>query len=54
MEGKGKLIWKGDVGREYEGDFVKDKFHGKGLYTQSNGRVYEGEWRDGHKDGAGV
>jgi len=47
MHGRGKMIWTGDVGREYTGDFVKDKFQGNGIYKQSNGSVYDGEWKDG-------
>jgi hypothetical protein len=32
MEGKGKMMWTGDAGREYEGEFLKNKFSGNGVY----------------------
>ena len=39
--GKGRLVHAdGDV---YEGDWIDDKAHGKGKYTQL-GVTYEGEW----------
>lgn len=45
MHGKGVLIW-GD-GREYEGDFVRDKRHGYGEFKYKDGKVYTGEWSNG-------
>lgn len=34
--------------KEYEGEFVKDLKHGKGVFRLRNGEVFEGEfWQDG-------
>ena len=41
-------------GDKYEGDFVDDKKHGKGVYVYANGDKYEGDWLDGKKHGKGV
>jgi len=30
-----------------------NRFHGKGIYTYSNGNVYDGDWIDGRKSGQG-
>ena len=35
------------AGDNYVGEFRNDKRHGRGTYTKSNGRVYEGTWEDG-------
>lgn len=35
------------------GDWVDDKFHGKGIYIFSKGDRYEGELRNGMKEGYG-
>ncbi|CAK0911497.1 unnamed protein product [Prorocentrum cordatum] len=35
-------------GVSYSGQFVADALHGEGTYTFSDGRVYAGQWRDGH------
>jgi len=29
---------------KYEGDFIKGKADGKGIYHWANGEVYDGEW----------
>ena len=40
----GKMYFKdGDV---YEGEWLFDKFHGKGIFTQK-GNVFEGIWNKG-------
>ena len=31
---------------EYEGEWKRDKAHGVGKYTHSNGATYEGDWRN--------
>lgn len=38
---------------EYIGEFLNDKFHGKGKMTNEDGLIYEGEWQDGKKHGYG-
>jgi hypothetical protein len=42
---------KGDV---YEGEFIKNKFHGQGTYTWADGYKYVGEWKDGKYNGQGT
>mgnify|MGYP002388643376 FL=1 len=37
----------------YEGTFSKGLPSGKGLYRWSDGSYYDGEWKDGKKDGRG-
>lgn len=38
----------------YEGDFVNEKRHGKGIYCFSGGGHYEGDFVDGKFNGKGV
>ena len=38
---------------KYQGEFKKGLPHGKGVYTWSNGMMYDGEFRNGEKDGEG-
>ena len=45
MEGDGVYTWKD--GRRYEGEYMRNKKHGKGTYIYSNGSVFEGEWKNG-------
>ena len=33
---------------KYEGDFKNGKRHGNGTYTFSDGKIYEGEWKNGN------
>lgn len=51
-EGFGRFLFKnGDV---YEGEWIKNKKHGKGIYSYfTTGIVYEGEWCLGVKEGFG-
>lgn len=35
----------------YEGDFVENKYHGFGVFTQGNGITCFGEYRNGIRDG---
>ena len=51
MNGFGVYNWKD--GRQYEGEFVNDKKHGKGKYKWANGKVYDGMWKDGKQHGDG-
>lgn len=42
------------AGGEYVGERNSfNRFHGKGMYTYTNGSVYEGQWVDGRKQGQG-
>ena len=36
-------------GRRYEGEWLKGKQHGKGLFTNSKGESVEGVWREGKR-----
>jgi len=50
--GKGIIYYKnGNI--KYDGDFVNDKFEGKGKYTMENGDYYIGEWKNNMKNGQG-
>lgn len=50
MQGKGSYKW-GDKLKEYEGEWLQNKMHGKGLFKWSDGRSYEGEYKNDLKDG---
>lgn len=53
MNGKGRIQWKDDTW--YEGDFVGNLRHGRGLYVDSRQqRSYAGGWHCGTKHGEGV
>ena len=39
---------------QYEGEYVDDKFEGKGKYTYEDGRYYIGEWKKGLRNGKGT
>lgn len=42
-------------GDSYEGEWFRDKMHGKGLLIHNDGSSYEGLWEHGQKiDGQGV
>jgi len=50
--GKGKLYYEnGNI--KYEGNFIKDKFEGKGQYNFENGEYYIGEWLNDQRHGRG-
>lgn len=38
----------------YEGDFLRNNIHGKGLYCWKDGREFEGDWVDNQMHGSGV
>jgi hypothetical protein len=38
---------------KYEGEFQKNKYHGKGTYIDSSGTKYTGEWQNGERFGFG-
>jgi serine/threonine-protein kinase len=56
LEGYGKETGKNNdsVTWEYEGEYKKGKWNGKGTMTWSNGHKYEGDWIDGHRTGNGT
>ena len=41
-------------GFKYEGQYDKDKKHGKGKYTYPNGDIYQGQWTEGVRNGKGT
>ena len=49
--GKGVLTWTGMV---YDGDWVADKRHGKGIWKWTDGDIYEGEFKDDIMHGKGI
>jgi len=53
FEGKGLLVEKSGE-YLYEGEFLKDKFHGHGTIQYRSGIVYTGQFVDGRKHGWGV
>lgn len=50
--GRGHYKWKD--GREYRGEFMNDKRHGKGKMWWPDGAVYQGDFFDGFRDGYGL
>jgi hypothetical protein len=45
----------GDTGDVYQGNWLNDKAHGKGLYIYaSSGAIYEGDWIEDRQEGYGV
>ena len=38
----------------YKGEFKKGLPHGEGIYEWSTGEMYEGDWRNGMRDGVGT
>ena len=45
MHGKGELFY--EDGRTYKGGFQNDLRDGLGIYTWSNGKIYDGGWSNG-------
>ena len=45
------MLRKGDT---YEGAWKDDNMHGKGVYSYSDGSVYEGDFQNGVKCGHGI
>ena len=41
-------------GSEYDGQWMDDKHHGKGIMTGADGDKYDGEWKDGKRHGKGI
>lgn len=48
--GEGQLI-EGKV--KYSGQFKFDKYDGNGVLCDSNGNIFDGEWREGQRNGMG-
>ncbi len=40
MNGFGKYVWQD--GRMYEGYYLDDKKHGKGKFSEGDGRIFQG------------
>ena len=51
QNGQGVYI---DVDGKYVGEFKDNSYHGKGVYTYSNGGKYVGEWKDDLQNGKGI
>ena len=52
-QGTGKMTYTS--GNSYEGPFVGNKYHGdKGIYKWADNDVFEGQWRNGERDGFGI
>lgn len=47
----GKFTFKN--GSEYQGEFLNNVFHGKGIFKSSNKKSYNGNWKDGKMNGKG-
>ena len=41
-------------GDKYDGDWVDDKKHRKGVFTWADGNKYDGDWVDDKRTGKGV
>lgn len=53
-EGKGRMVWANHPTlKTYEGNFEKNKMHGKGLLTLRNGMIYEGNMYENKMHGSG-
>jgi len=53
-DGVGVFVFRGDeASGSYEGQYVKDVCHGKGIFKWDDGCKYEGQWRHGKKHGRG-
>jgi hypothetical protein len=55
--GRGREVFCGtssEMGWRYEGQYDRDRFHGRGTAVWSDGSRYEGEWRWGLRWGRGV
>ena len=51
--GKG-ILYYSDGKIQYEGDFVNEKYEGKGKYIYENGRYYIDEFKSNWKHGKGI
>ena len=47
----GKFIFKN--GSKYQGEFLNEAFHGNGIYSWPNKKLYEGNWKEGKMSGKG-
>jgi len=53
-DGVGVFVFRGEeASGSYEGQYVKDVCHGKGIFKWDDGCKYEGQWRLGKKHGRG-
>jgi hypothetical protein len=41
-------------GGRFEGDWVDNRKHGRGIYTLPNGNGFEGDFRNGKRHGRGI
>jgi len=37
----------------YDGDYLSDKKHGKGVFTWASGNIYKGDYHDDERHGNG-
>jgi len=53
-DGVGVFVFRGEqASGSYEGQYIKDACHGKGIFKWDDGCKYEGQWRHGKKHGRG-
>ena len=52
--GKGRLTYDTDPPHYYDGDWVRGKRHGKGVYLNIDGCKYDGQWESDKISGSGI
>lgn len=51
---QGTGVYYYDSGDKYEGEWMRNKKHGRGTMEYANGNIYEGDWEDDKRCGIGV
>ena len=49
-----KVTFTDDYGNSYEGEVWDNQKHGYGILRMRNGTRYEGNWKNGKREGFGV
>lgn len=50
---KGVMRFLDQPGKSYDGEWLNERPHGRGVMTHANGDVYRGQFKDGRSDGEG-